>query len=153
MDFCNWIQEGLLTTVLFWVGLHMRNGNDEICFHKTSSWAFDISFGIFVCIIHISKVVYIQFVSEKWAHLTDITNLETYLPDCRMCSRGELGGCAVPGCGRNGGFFLDMFRCLGEAFREATGMPGLRTAEYKLKEMVMDCLILLLRPHTVLLSM
>lgn len=51
--------------------------------------------------------------------MADIIDLESGLPDCPMCF-------SVLGWGKNGGLFLEMFQCFGEAFREATGMPRLR---------------------------
>lgn len=57
--------------------------------------------------------------------MADIIDLETDLPDCPN-TREEWGCCSVPGWGKNGDLFLEMFRCFGEAFREATGMPALR---------------------------
>lgn len=40
--------------------------------------------------MHISKAICIQFVYEKLAYfMTDITDLETNLPDCPMYSKKE----------------------------------------------------------------
>lgn len=58
--------------------------------------------------------------------MADIIDLETDFPDCPMYTTEEWGCCSVPGWGKNGDLFLEMFRCFGEAFRKATGMPGLR---------------------------
>lgn len=58
--------------------------------------------------------------------MADIIDLVTDLPNCPVYSREEWGCCSVPGWEKNGDLFLELFRCFGETFREATGMPGLR---------------------------